>query len=302
MNRRDILTSAMGASAAIAAVAPRPAAAAPARTGAAPVVRARDGTVLAHRDWGEGKTIVFLSAWSFCADAWQYQMTPLSQQGFRCVTYDRRGHGRTADPGRGYDFDTLADDLAAVMDTLDLRDVTLVAYSMGSGEAVRYLSRHGSKRVARLLLLAPVTPFLTKTADNPEGIDPAIFERNRATMLKDFPGALEAGFPTFIDQGASEPLKAWVKSIMVGQSLNALIACNKAFTATDLRPDVKAVTVPTLIIHGDADRSAVPALTCKRTAALMPKAELRMYAGAPHGLVFTHTERLNGDIAAFARS
>jgi non-heme chloroperoxidase len=300
MNRRDIFVSALAATAATAVTTPRAAAAATPKV--APTIRARDGTVLADRDWGEGRTIVFLSAWSFSADAWQYQMGPLAQQGFRCVTYDRRGHGRTADPGRGYDYDTLADDLAAVMDGLDLRDVTLVAYSMGSGEAVRYLSRHGAKRVAKLLLLAPVTPFLARTADNPEGIDPAIFEKNRANTMKDFPAALDAGFSAFMDQGASEPMKAWVKSIMLGQSLNALMACNKAFTTTDFRPDVKAVTVPTLILHGDADRSAVPALTAKRTAALMPKAELRMYHGAAHGLVFTHTERLNADIAAFARA
>lgn len=299
MNRRDIFISAVAASAAATVAAPRPAMAAGRK--AAPAIAAKDGTVLAHRDWGQGPTIVFLSAWSFSADAWQYQMSPLSQQGFRCVTFDRRGHGRTADPGRGYDYDTLADDVAAVMDTLDLRDVTLVGYSMGAGEAVRYLSRHGSKRVARLLLLAPITPFLARTADNPEGVDPAIFERNRVNTMKDFPAALDAGFPTFMADGASEPMKAWVKSIMLGQSLNALMACNKAFTTTDFRPDVKAVTVPSLIIHGDADRSALPALTAKRTAALMPKAELRMYPGAPHGLVFTHTERLNADIAAFAK-
>lgn len=299
MNRRDIFISAMAASAATVAAAPRPALAAPPKRPAA--IHAKDGTHLVHRDWGEGRTIVFLSAWSFSADAWQYQMSPLSQQGFRCVTFDRRGHGRTADPGRGYDLDTLADDVAAVMDGLDLRDVTLVGYSMGSAEAVRYLSRHGSKRVSRLLLLAPVTPALTKTADNPEGVDAAILEANRTAMMKDFPGALEAGFATFIDQGASAPMKAWIKSMMLSQSLNALVACNRAFSGEDLRPEVKRISVPTLIVHGDADRSALPALTAKRTAALMPKAELRMYPGAPHGLVFTHTERLNADIAAFAR-
>jgi pimeloyl-ACP methyl ester carboxylesterase len=300
MNRRQILTSAMAASAAGAVAAPRSAVAAAPK--AAPVIRARDGTVLAHRDWGEGRTILFLSAWSFCANAWQYQMAPLAQQGFRCVTFDRRGHGATADPGRGYDIDTLADDVHAVMEALDLRDVVLVGYSMGSGEAVRYLSRHGNRRVAKLLLLAPITPYLTKAADNPEGIPAAVFDANRATMMKDFPAALDAGFATFMDQGASEPMKAWVKSIMLATSLNALVACNRTLTSTDFRPDVRGLAIPTLIIHGDADRSAVPALTAKRTAALAPKAELRMYPGAPHGLVFTHTERLNTDIAAFARA
>lgn len=299
MNRRQIFASAMAASAAGALVAPRSARAAPPK--APPVIRAKDGTVLVHRDWGEGRPIVFLSAWSFCADAWQYQMSPLAQQGFRCVTFDRRGHGRTADPGRGYDMDTLADDVHAVLEALDLRDVVLVGYSMGSGEAVRYLSRHGSRRVAKLILLAPITPYLTRTADNPEGVPAAVFDANRATMMKDFPAALDAGFNTFMDQGASDGMKAWVKTIMLGASLNAVVACNRALTGTDFRPDVKALTVPTLIIHGDADRSALPALTAKRTAALAPKAELRMYEGAPHGLVFTHTERLNADIAVFAR-
>jgi len=300
MNRRQIFASAMAASAAAAVVAPRPVGAAPAKT--PPVIRAKDGTVLVHRDWGQGRTILFLSAWSFCADAWQYQMSPLSQQGFRCVTFDRRGHGRTADPGRGYDIDTLADDVHAVIEALDLKDVILVGYSMGSGEAVRYLSRHGSGRVAKLILLAPITPYLTKAADNPEGVPAAVFEANRATMMKDFPAALDAGFATFMDQGASEPMKVWVKTIMLGASLNALVACNRTLTSTDFRPDVKALAIPTLILHGDADRSALPALTAKRTAALAPKAELRMYPGAPHGLVFTHTERLNADIAAFAKA
>jgi pimeloyl-ACP methyl ester carboxylesterase len=218
------------------------------------------------------------------------------------VTYDRRGHGRSSDPGHGYDIDSLADDLAAVMAGQDLRDAVLVGYSMGSGEAVRYLTRHGGGRVGKLLLIAPVTPFLTRTADNPEGIDGAVFERNRAVMQKDFPAALAAGFPTFIETGASEELKAWAKSLMLDCSLHALIACNRTFSGTDFRADLKRIAVPTLVIHGEADRSAVPALTGKRTAAMIPGAELRMYAGAPHGLVFTHTERLNADIAAFAQS
>lgn len=282
-------------------------AAAPAAAVAKPASPARSVALappsLHIRDWGgRGRPIVFLSAWGFSADAWQYQMGPLAAQGFRCVTYDRRGHGRSSDPGRGYDIDTLADDLAAVLEAQDIRDAVLVAYSMGSGEAVRYLTRHGRGRVGKLLLLAPVTPFLTKTADNPEGVDPAAFERNRAIMQKDFPAALAAGFPTFIETGASEEIKAWAKSLMLDGSLHALIECNKTFSGTDFRPDLKRVAVPTLVIHGEADRSAPPALTGKRTAALIPGAELRMYAGAPHGLVFTHTERLNADIAAFAKT
>ena len=141
-----------------------------------PFIETRDGTQLFYRDWGSGAPLVFISGWALTSDCWGYQMAPLSDSGLRCIAYDRRGHGRSSDPGRGFDYDTLADDLAAVLDALDLKNVTLVAHSMAGGEAVRYLSRHGSKRVARVALIGATLPFLTKTADNPDGIDPAVFE------------------------------------------------------------------------------------------------------------------------------
>jgi len=246
MLRRTMITTLAGAAAGLAAADAAAAVTAP------PARRTEwvstPGASLFVRDWGAGRPVVFLSAWSFSADAWQYQMIPLRQQGLRCVTYDRRGHGRTADPGRGYDYDTLADDLAHVLETLDLRDAVLVGYSMGSGEAVRYLARHGTARVSRLALIAPTTPFLTKTADNPDGVDPKVFEANRALMAKDFPAALDAGFPTFIDQGASDGLKAWVKSIMLNASLGALIECQRAFSQTDFRDDLTSLKLPVLVL------------------------------------------------------
>jgi len=252
------------------------------------------------RDWGSGSPILFLSAWGFPSDSWQYQMLPLHRQGFRCVAYDRRGHGRSTDPGGGYDYDTLADDLSHVLEALDLRDVTLVAYSMGSGEAVRYITRHGRGRIARILFLAPTTPFLLRTADNPQGVDAAALAAGRAGIAEDFPGGLSSGFDRFLDGGVSEELKGWAKTLMLQCSLKALTDCQEAMTSTDFRAELRNLRLPTLVIHGDSDRSAPPALTGLRTAALVPGAEFRSYAGAPHGLVFTHMARLAADIAAFA--
>jgi non-heme chloroperoxidase len=298
MLRRTMITTMAGAAAGAGAAE----AAAPRRSGRRPAGTVDVGEASLHvRDWGEGRPVVFLSAWGFSSEAWQYQMVPLSQQGLRCVAYDRRGHGRSSDPGRGYDYCALADDLAGVLEALDLRDVVLVAYSMAAGEAVRYLTRHGRSRVARVLLLAPTTPFLMKTADNPDGVDPAAFAASRATMARDFPAALDAGFGTFIDQGASEPLKAWAKSLMLQCSLKALIDCQRAFAETDFRAELARLTLPVMVIQGDADRSAPLALTGRKTAALIRNSQLKVYPGAPHGLVFTHTERLNADLAAFAR-
>jgi pimeloyl-ACP methyl ester carboxylesterase len=160
-------------------------------------IHRKDGTALFYKDWGTGTPVVFLHGAGLNSNMWMYQMVPLTAQGMRCVAYDRRGHGRSSDPGRGYDFDTLADDLAAVLEALNLRNVTLVGHSMASGEIVRYLTRHGSSRVSRVAMLGPTTPFLMKTADNPEGYDRAAFEALRALWLKDFPKWLKDNSPPF---------------------------------------------------------------------------------------------------------
>jgi pimeloyl-ACP methyl ester carboxylesterase len=217
------------------------------------------------------------------------------------VTYDRRGHGRTADPGHGYDLDILADDLGQVIETLHLKDVVLVGYSMGAAEAVRYMTRHGQGRVAKMLYLSPVTPCQARAADNPDGIDPASFAAARQVMAKDFPAALEAGFPGFMDKGCSEPMKAWVKGLMLQNSLNAMIACQAAWTGVDLRAEMKHLTRPSLVIQGDADKSAPIGLTGRRTAELLG-CEIKVYPGSPHGIPFTDTDRLNADIVGFAKA
>jgi non-heme chloroperoxidase len=254
------------------------------------------------RDWGSGPPVLFLSGWTLTADMWAYQMAPLAAQGLRAVAYDRRGHGRSSDPGAGYDIDTLADDLAAVIESLDLKAVTLVGHSMGGGEIARYLTRHGAGRVARVLFLAPTTPFLLKTADNPMGVDEALFAHARAAFAADFPGWLDANGDPFVVPQTSAGMRAWIKGMMLQCSMKAVLDCNQAFTRTDFRPDLARIRLPTLVIHGDADASAPLPLTGRRTAEMVPGARLIVYEGAPHGLFITHMTRLNADLLAFAKT
>jgi pimeloyl-ACP methyl ester carboxylesterase len=263
-------------------------------------VETRDGTQLFYRDWGSGAPLVFLSGWALTSECWAYQMAPLSEAGLRCIAYDRRGHGRSSDPGRGFDYDTLADDLAAVLDAFDLADVTLVTHSMAGGEAVRYLSRYGSKRVARVALVAATLPFLAKTADNPDGIDPAVFESGRRNvLLRDFPKALRDNMRPFVVADTSQALLDWIAGLMLQCSMKAIVDCNKALTATDFRPELAKLDVPTLIVHGDQDVSAPLPITGRKTAALLPRATVKTYEGAPHGLFLTHADRLNKDLQEF---
>jgi pimeloyl-ACP methyl ester carboxylesterase len=262
-----------------------------------------DGTPLFLRDWGKGRPLLFLAGWTLASDMWAYQMAPLAAQGFRCIAYDRRGHGRSGDPGGGYDFDTLADDLQGVMETLALTDITLVAHSVASGEAVRCLTRHGAGRVGRLLLLAPAaTPFLLKTADNPGGIERERLEAQRACLARGFPEWLEANAGPYFGPGAPRAAIDWTMAMMLRASHQAMLELARAQATTDFRPELARIGVPTLVIHGDADASAPLELTGRPTAARIPGAWLDVYEGAPHGLYYTHAERLNRDIAAFAEA
>ena len=309
MDRRQILASA-GIGAGLIA-AGKAALAQNAKDGAAtddapagPYIRMRDGTVLFYKDWGSGRPVVFLHAWALPSDMWDYQMVPLSEQGLRCVAYDRRGHGRSSVPAGGYDFDTLADDLAAVLDRLDLKEVTLVGYSMASGEMVRYLTRHGPARIARLAFIAPAsTPFRLKTADNPNGIPAEKFEYFRRNMLlRDYPKWLEDNKKSFVTADTSPQILDWVIGLMRTTPLKAAVECSRSSTSTDFRAELPKIKLPTLVIQGDIDASAPLALTGKPTAALIPGAQLKVYEGAPHGLFITHKERLTADLLAFATS
>jgi non-heme chloroperoxidase len=265
----------------------------------AAMIETADGTQLFYRDWGSGKPVVFLHSWGVNSEMWSYQTADLLEHGVRCVVYDRRGHGRSSDPGRGYDADTLADDLAAVMDSLDLREATLVGHSMGGGEIVRYLSRHGCDRVARVVLLAATTPFLMKTPDNPHGVDRAMFEAGRGVWRKDFAKWVGDNTASFFVSETSPEMMRWGAEMLLHTPLPVLIECNRMVTETDFRPDLRAMTTPALVIHGDADVSAPLELTGRPTAALIPGAKLIVYEGAPHGLFVTHMERLNSDLRAF---
>lgn len=268
--------------------------------GRKPYIETDDGTMLFYHDWGTGKCILFIHSICLSSQIWQYNMVPLSQQGFRCIAYDRRGHGRSMQPGNGYNYDTLADDLACVINQLDLRDLTLVGHSMGAAEIVRYLSRHGAERVARIVLVAPGLPFMLKTADNPEAQERRVFEQTFASWRRDYPKWIADGVPSFL---APEPSKAqmeWVGSLCMQASLKALVDCFHAVIETDFRREVAAIAMPALIVQGDKDTGALIDFTGRRTAQLIKGSQLKVYPGAPHGLMVTHAEHLNNDLARFA--
>ncbi len=301
MHRRQILMGGALAGAAL-SMAEGAQASAPAASRKPGPVIAKDGTHLFIRDWGTGQPIVFLAGWTLTSDMWAYQMAPLSEAGFRCVAFDRRGHGRSDDPGRGYDYDSLAEDLAVVLAALDLRGVTLVAHSMAGGEATRYLTRHGHEgRVKNVLFLAPTLPFLLQTPDNPMGVPGAAFEQLRQVFMSDFPKWIDDNTEPFVAPSTSQGMRSWIKGMMVSASMKAIVNCNRAMVSTDFRSELARLKVPCLVVHGDKDASAPLPLTGERTAALIPGARLVVYEGAPHGLFVTHMHRLNGEIAAFAK-
>ena len=260
-----------------------------------------DGARLSVRAWGTGKPAVFLHAWGLTSDAWQYQMVPLSNRGVRCIAYDRRGHGRSSDPGTGFDYDVLADDLAAVLKAFDVRDATLIGHSFAAGELVRYMSRHRGSRVSRLVMIAPAcTPFRMQAPDNPGGTPAAALEQLRQTrLLRDLPKTLREAMPAFLLPESSPAMLDWVIGMVQQTSLKALVECHRSMTETDFRRELRALSVPALIIHGDKDTSAPLDATGRATAALIPRAQFRVYEGAPHGLQLTHMERLTNDILAF---
>lgn len=263
-------------------------------------VRTADGVDLFYRDWGTGKPVVFVAGWALPSESWQYQMLPLVEAGYRTIAFDRRGHGRSSDPGRGYDFDTLADDLAAVLDALDLNGVILVGHSMGCNEIVRYLSRHGSARIERVAMLGAMTPCLAKRPDNPDGIDPAIFAMVRQQQLMvDFPQWVEDNLPPFVAPETPAAMRDWLRGLAMQNSLQALCECNRALADADFRAELPKIALPVLLIGATEDASAPFELTAKPTARLLPQASFKVYEGAPHGMFITHRERVNRDLLEF---
>ena len=266
-----------------------------------------DGTVLYYKDWGSGPAVVFSHGYPLSSDAWEYQMLFLSQNGFRVVAHDRRGFGRSSQPGRGYDYDTFADDLAALIDALDLNDVTLVGHSMGGGEVARYIGRHGEQRVSKAAFVGSVTPFLLQTDTNPHGAPAEVFagmraavQADRAQWMKDVtipyysynrPGA-------HVSEGVRE--EYWRQGMATGM-LAATYAIT-AFSETDFRDDLAKITVPTLVVHGTDDQIVPIEISGNLTAATIKHARLLAYDGGSHGLLITQKDRLNADLLAFLGS
>nr|WP_249141828.1 alpha/beta hydrolase [Bradyrhizobium diazoefficiens] len=299
MNRRTVLEATLlGTAFAAAAVASAPAAAA-GPVARPPYVTAKDGTRLFVQDFGSGQPVLLLSAWTFDASIWGSHIVALNARGFRCIAPDRRGHGRSEMPSTGYDLDTLSDDVAAVIEARDLRNVTLVGFSMGTAEAVNYLARHGSERIARLVLIAPTTPFLLRTEDNPDGVPKAMIEADDAAIARDFAKWIAANEAPFFTAETPEITRAWIRAMMLSVPLPVALACREAIAFADLRMAAAGIDRPTLIVHGDKDASAPLPLTGAKTARLIKGSKLSVYEGAPHPLPLTHGERLLADMLAF---
>jgi len=271
-------------------------------------ITTEDGTELYYKDWGTGAPVVFSHGWPLSADSWEAQMLFLASHGYRCIAHDRRGHGRSSQPWQGNDMDTYADDLAALINSLKLSRITLVGFSAGGGEVARYIGRHGSKRVAKVALVAAVTPQLLQTAGNPGGVPLAKYDENRARSIADrsqfyrdiasgpFYGANRPG--SNISQGVIE--RFWHQGIMGGHK--NILDCIKAFSESDFTNDLKQFDMPTLIVHGDDDQIVPIELSALRAAKLVKHATLKIYPGAPHGLTDTHKDELNADLLAFIKA
>lgn len=261
---------------------------------------------LFYTDWGTGAPVVLIHGWPLDHQMWEYQAVFLAKQGLRVITYDRRGFGKSSHPWSGYDYDTLADDLKVVLDGLDLQNVTLVGFSMGGGEVARYMSRHGGARVAKVAFVSAVTPFLLKTADNPDGVDQATFDQMLDGLNKDRADFLSHFGPQFYGRGTlgvgaavSAAELQWTQTMAMLGSPKATLDCVLSWSATDFRGDVAGITVPSLIVHGDSDKTVPQAVSADKTAKLLPGARYLVYEGEGHGLHLTAKDRLNADLLAF---
>jgi non-heme chloroperoxidase len=260
-----------------------------------------------YKDWGSGQPVVFSHGWPLSADAWEDQMFYLASHGYRCIAHDRRGHGRSSQPWNGNDMDTYADDLAKLADALDLKDAIHVGHSTGGGEVARYIGRHGTKRVAKAVLIGAVPPLMLKTAANPGGLPIEVFDGIRANVIADrskFWKELSMPFYSYNRPGAemSDGVREsfWLQSMMAG--FPASYFCIKAFSETDQTEDLKKFDVPTLIIHGDDDQIVPIGASAMLSSKIVKKAQLKIYKGAPHGLCTTHKNQINEDLLAFFKS
>jgi len=267
----------------------------------------KDGTEIYYKDWGEGPVVTFSHGWPLSADTWDGQMLFLVQKGFRVVAHDRRGHGRSSQASSGNDMDGYADDLAAVIEALDLKDATLVGHSTGGGEVARYIGRHGTKRVAKAVLIAAVPPIMLKTASNPEGLPIQVFDDMRSDLAKDrsqFYKDLATAFYGANREGAKVSKgildQFWLWSMQAG--LKNAYESIKAFSETDFTEDLKKFDVPTLVMHGEDDQIVPVKDAAKKSARLIKGAKEIYYPGAPHGLTATLQDQVNADLLSFLKS
>lgn len=270
------------------------------------ILTTRDGTEIYYKDWGAGQPVVFSHGWPLTADAWESQMVFLAANGFRCIAHDRRGHGRSGQPSGGNDMDHYADDLAELLEGLDLNQASLVGHSTGGGEVTRYIGRHGTKRIARVVLVSGVQPLMLKTDHNPGGLPIEAFDKIRAGVTTDrsqfyqdltmpFYGANRPGAK--LSQGVRDAF--WLQGMQGG--LKNQLECIKAFSETDFTEDLKTFDIPTLIIQGDDDQIVPIDASARASAKLIRNSVLKVYPGAPHGLADTHKDQLNRDLLAFIR-
>jgi non-heme chloroperoxidase len=270
------------------------------------MLKTKDGTDIFYRDWGKGQPVVFSHGWPLSGDAFEDQMLYLAMRGYRCIAHDRRGHGRSSQPWEGNDLDHYADDLGQLLDHLNLKDAVLVGHSTGGGEVTRYIGRHGTKRVAKAVLIGAIPPVMVKSAKNPGGTPMSEFDKIREAVVNDraqFWHDLSMPFYGYNRPGAkvSEGVRDqfWRQSMMCG--MPGSYFCIKAFSETDLTEDLKKIDVPTLILHGRDDQIVPIADSAELSAKIVSKATLKVYDGAPHGMCTTHKHQVNEDLLAFIR-
>jgi non-heme chloroperoxidase len=270
-------------------------------------ITTNDGTQIYYKDWGSGQPVVFSHGWPLSADAWEDQMLFLGGRGYRVIAHDRRGHGRSSQPWNGNDMDTYADDVAALVEALALNNAIHVGHSTGGGEVARYIGRHGTKRVSKAVFIAAIPPLMLKTAANPAGLPMGVFDGIRAGVLADrsqffkdlttpFYGANRPGAK--VSQGLRDSF--WLQGMQAG--FKNVFDCIKAFSETDHTDDLRKLNVPTLIIHGDDDQIVPIGASAQAAVKIAPKAQLKVYPGAPHGLCSTHKDQVNADLLAFLKA
>ena len=272
-----------------------------------PYIKGANDTDIYVKDWGEGRPVILIHGWPLNADSWEYQAVKLAEAGYRVISYDRRGFGRSEQPWGGYDYDTMSDDLAAIIRTLGLKDVTLAGFSMAGGEVCRYMSRHDGKGVKQAALIASIAPYMLQTDDNPDGAPIDVFEGIKAELRQNRQQFLAGFFKDFYGNGTegggvSDETLHWSWQMAMMASPKATLDCVDAFGKTDLRPDFDAMDVPLLVVHGTGDQTVPIDATGRQAAKLAKNATLKEYDGAPHGLTATHAGKLVTDLTEFLKA